>query len=53
MRAVMALDDRPGDGEAEPGMAAEILAFGPDRMEAVEDRLARLGGHARPLVLDA
>ena len=49
----MAFDDRLGDGKAEARMAAEILAFRPHRMEAVKDRLARIGGNAGAFVLDA
>ena len=35
------LDDRPGDGEAEAGMVAEILASGLMLSEAVKDRFPR------------
>ena len=51
--SVVAFDDCLGDGEAEAGMPAEILALGPDRMEAVEDRLAGFFRNARALVVDA
>ena len=34
-------------------MAAEAFAFRPDRVEAVEDRLARFGRNAGALVVDA
>src|SRR4051812_40421626 len=48
----MPLDDRLCDGETEPRAAPEHFAFRPDRMEAVEDRLAFIRWHARPVILD-
>ena len=49
---VVALHDRPGDGEAEARMTAEALRLRPDRMEAVENGLPQLGGNARSLVVN-
>src|SRR3546814_15242604 len=51
--AIMTLDDRFGDGEAQAGMTAKGFAFGPDAMEAVKDRLTRPLWHARPFILHA
>ena len=50
--AAMPFHDRPRDGEAEAGMAAEIR-FRPDRMETVKDRLTRIFGDAAAFVLNA
>src|SRR3546814_10684334 len=51
--AIMTLDDRFGDGEAQAGMTAKGFAFGPDAMEAVKDRLTRTLWNARPFILHA
>src|SRR5687768_14794460 len=48
----MTLDDRSGDGQAQPRMAAEAFGLGPDGMEAVEDRLTMFGRNAGPFVVD-
>src|SRR3546814_16502155 len=51
--AIMTLDDRFGDGEAQAGMTAKGFAFGPDAMAAVKDRLTRTLWNARPFILHA
>ena len=45
----MAFDDRLGDRQAETRMTPEHLAFGSDRMEAIEDRLGMTGDGPREL----
>ena len=50
--AVMAPDDRLGDGQAKARMAPEILLARTVGMEAPEDRFAGLGGNAGPFIVD-
>src|SRR5690606_30772583 len=52
-RAAVRLHDLPGDAEPEARVAAERLALGPKRIEAVEQPFYVLFRHARAFVLDA
>jgi hypothetical protein len=50
--AAMRLDDLPGDGQAEAGIAAEGRALGPGGVEPLEDRLEIVRRDAGAVVLD-
>ena len=52
-RAVMRLGDGAGDGEAEAGVAAEILARRAQRMEPLEHLFARFGRDAGAVIADS
>src|SRR4030095_2752481 len=47
------LNDRAGDRQAQSRMAAEAFRLGPNRMEAVKNRLTQLLGDTRAFVVDA
>src|SRR3546814_20264553 len=51
--ALMPLDDRACNGEAESRMRPECLALGANRLESAEDRVARFVWNAGAFVLDA
>ena len=51
-RAAMRLDDLPRDGEAEPGILAELVALRAVGVEALEDALDVLGADAGTVVVD-
>src|SRR5688500_6042285 len=48
----MRLHDLPGDGEAEPRILAELVAFRPVRIETLEDVLDVLRADAGAVVVD-
>ena len=50
--AAMRVDDLLGDGEAEPGMGAELFAGRTLAVEALEDRLELVLGDAGAFILD-
>ena len=50
--AAMRLDDLPRDGEAEPGILAELVGLRAVGVEALEDALDVVGADAGPVVVD-